>query len=576
MSSRSSLHSLAIEKTRSRIDARGEIQEPYLEFDTPLPTPLRPSSSHVPSRHPGSNDQPPTDVPSALPSSSSNTNKSTSIPSNDLPLPPNLKPYSDPQKWSTPQKQSLVWQSVIGTLLTAYAAGTYAPAADQLSARFNVSTVAILVGVTLFTVGFGIAPMILAPFSELQGRRPVFVIAGIIFVLAVMGTAVTQSYAGMMICRLLGGLSSSVFSTMVGGVVADIYPTKDRNTPMSLFAGGVLFGTGLGPMVGGFIAANVSWRWVFGVHAIVLGAFMIIIVFFFRESRGSVLLSRRAKVLNQWYEACEEKGAIGVVFEEGQETTEDDGEKQAGRPVRIRWRCKADEERASLATMIKISMTRPFVLLFTEPTVFFFSLWISFAWAILYLQFSVIPYVFETVYRFPLDKSNAIFASITITSLIMTTLSIYQEKLTLKYRPEAAKSPEARLWFAAIESIFLPIGLFWFGWTSQASIHWIVPTLGLCSATIGIFAIYLATFNYLADSYLSFASSAIAGQSLCRNLLGGAFPLFAEAFFGNVGIGRASSILGAIGALLSAVPFVLAWFGPRIRARSRFAMKVAG
>lgn len=34
---------------------------------------------------------------------------------------------------------------------------------------------------------------------------------------------------------------------------------------MALFAGGVLFGTGLGPMVSGFIAQNTSWRWVFGI-----------------------------------------------------------------------------------------------------------------------------------------------------------------------------------------------------------------------------------------------------------------------------------------------------------------------
>ena len=158
----------------------------------------------------------------------------------------------------------------------------------------------------------------------------------------------------------------------------------------------------------------------------------------------------------------------------------------------------------------------------------------------------------------------------------MTLVSIYQEKLALRYRPTGAKNPESRLWFAAVEAVFLPVGLFWFGWTATSAIPWIVPTLGIACATVGIFAVYLATFNYLADSYLQFASSAIAGQSLCRNLMGGAFPLFAEQFFDHVGIGKASSILGSVGVLLSAVPFVLAVYGPRIRAESKFAMSQSG
>ena len=159
-----------------------------------------------------------------------------------------------------------------------------------------------------------------------------------------------------------------------------------------------------------------------------------------------------------------------------------------------------------------------------------------------------------------------------IVSLIMTVVSIYQEKVLLYYRPDAGKNPESRLWPAAIASVFLPIGLFWVGWSSRASVPWIVPALGTGVSTIGIFSIYLATFNYLADSYLTFASSAIAGQSFCRNIIGGAFPLFAEQFYHNVGIGPSSSILGAAGLVLCAVPFVLAVLGPRIRDKSKFAM----
>ena len=46
--------------------------------------------------------------------------------------------------------------------------------------------------------------------------------------------------------------------TMVGGVISDLYHAEERNTPMTLFSGAVLFATGLGPLVSGFVEVNSS------------------------------------------------------------------------------------------------------------------------------------------------------------------------------------------------------------------------------------------------------------------------------------------------------------------------------
>jgi hypothetical protein len=98
-------------------------------------------------------------------------------------------------------------------------------------------------------------------------------------------------------------------------------------------------------------------------------------------------------------------------------------------------------------------------------------------------------------------------------------LSIYQEKIA-KRNGKLTGTPEGRLYFACIESACMPIGLFMFGWTSFPDIHWVVPAIAIGIATIGIFSIYLATFNFLADTYHRYASSALAAQSFCRNMLG--------------------------------------------------------
>lgn len=154
--------------------------------------------------------------------------------------------------------------------------------------------------------------------------------------------------------------------------------------------------------------------------------------------------------------------------------------------------------------------------------------------------------MFESVYRFNIQQANAIFAALSIGAILATILSMYQERIAARFGKHST-TPEGRLYYACIESILLPIGLFWFahsffvtlelygvlirdrfGWTSSSSVPWIVPAMAVSCATMGIFSVYLAVFNYLADCYGPYASSAIAAQSFCRNMMGGTFPLFTE------------------------------------------------
>ncbi|KAL2379139.1 hypothetical protein RJ035_007222, partial [Blastomyces gilchristii] len=451
--------------------------------------------------------------------------------------------------------------SCLVTSLSAMAAGMYSPPEKILTEKWGISGVVYNLGITLFCFGFAISPMMLAPFSEINGRRPMLVGSGILLSVTQLGCAVTDSFAGMLLARFFLGVGGSTYSSIIGGVLSDIYVTEERNKPMALFSGAVLVGTGLGPMISSFMVHHISWRWVYYMQAILSAVVTVAVMMFFNETRGNVLLSRKAQVLNKWYEKLEDAGYVGV------DMPVEGGNRQS---QRIRWKVKSDEERESIVKMVTISLYRPFHLLFTEPVIFFFSLWVSFSWAVLYLQFGAIPLVFQNNHGFNLQQSGAVFASICIGGILATLLSIWQEKYVRRLG-KISSTPEGRLYFVCIESILMPAGIFWFGWTSFSSIHWVVPCFAIGCATIGIFSIYLAVFNYLADTYHRYASSALAAQSCCRNLLGGIFPLVVRAMYVNLGYSGASSLLGGIGSLLTAVPWVLVFFGPKIRARSKIA-----
>ncbi|OAL33842.1 hypothetical protein AYO20_06853 [Fonsecaea nubica] len=475
--------------------------------------------------------------------------------------PPNLKNYESPLTWSSTHKTIILILSCGCTFLAAYSAGSYSIAAEPQRAKWHLSEVAFSTGVTTWATGFAVSPMFLAPFSEINGRRPVFIGSAVMFLAALIACATTPTFGGMLVARFFVGAGASTFATMVGGVVSDLYHAEHRNTPMAAYSGAALAGTGMGPLLSGFIVGRASFRWVYYHQIIGLAIMLVVVYLFFKETRGSVLLSRRAKVLNTYLDKLETQSA----------TTS--GEKPSTQ-VRVRYRVAADESRSSLGRMLYLSLTLPFKLLTTEPVVFFFSLWVAFAWALLYMTFSVIPLVFQTRHNFNVEQSGAVFAAISIGSVLATLLSIYQERLAKKRWPKLNNSPEGRLYFPCLEGALLPIGLFWFGWTTNSSIPWISPVLAIGCAQMGIFVIYLAVFNYLADVYHRYASSALAAQSFMRNIFAAIFPLFTNQMFNNLDYPPAASLLGGIAALLTVVPWVLLFNGEKIRARSKIARQI--
>ncbi|KAE8352623.1 hypothetical protein BDV28DRAFT_134828 [Aspergillus coremiiformis] len=133
---------------------------------------------------------------------------------------------------------------------------------------------------------------------------------------------------------LLVNSTAAAFSTMMGGIIRDIYyHSEHRNVPILCFSGAVLLGTGLGRLIPGFINYGAKWHWIHYSQAIAFAVLLTsVLFFFFEEARGSVPLSQQAKSLNKAYDTLEKADYCGVVFGSGN----DFEEKQQAR--RIRWK----------------------------------------------------------------------------------------------------------------------------------------------------------------------------------------------------------------------------------------------
>jgi|SRR6266702_1252733 len=68
-----------------------------------------------------------------------------------------------------------------------------------------------------------------------------------------------------------------------------------------------------------------------------------------------------------------------------------------------------------------------------------------------------------------------------------------------------------------------------------------------------------------------YSASAFAANTMARSAVGAAFPLFTTQMYEGMGVNWASTLIGGVALLLLPIPFLFYKYGPRIRARSKFA-----
>ncbi|KAJ5907301.1 uncharacterized protein N7473_004217 [Penicillium subrubescens] len=231
--------------------------------------------------------------------------------------------------------------------------------------------------------------------------------------------------------------------------------------------------------------------------------------------------------------------------------------------------------RKGLHELFAITLTRPFRFLFSEPITTFSVIYNGFLYILVYLFNETIPLVFGAPkgHPFNVGQQGLAFLGMAICLIVAFCLYPLQERYYLRQVAENGGKgvPEARMWMARGGAMMIPVSLFWFGWTSYRSIHWIVPIIASSLFGAGIYIVILSILNYIVDSYPTYSASALAGVILVRNVVGAGFPLFATQMYENLDYEWASSLLGFISILLVPILFIFFYKGKAIRLRSPWA-----
>ncbi|KAG6001298.1 hypothetical protein E4U21_004512 [Claviceps maximensis] len=434
------------------------------------------------------------------------------------------------------------------SLCVTCASSIYTTTYTQMEADFHNSRIVSVLGLSTFVLGIAIGPMILSPLSEFYGRRPIYLAVWTAYLLFLIPQAVAKNVATIIICRFLDGFTGSAFLAVSGGTLSDLFARTELQAPMALFSASPFVGPSLGPVLGGFINYNVSWRWTYYVLLLWSGAVWVAIVMFVPETYHPVLLQNKARILRK--------------------QTGDD-----------RWTAPADKLQRSVARAIGQSLLRPFQLLVFEPMCLNLCLFSAILLGILYLFFGAFPLVFGVNHGFNAWQVGLSFIGILVGMVlgIMTDPLWHRirrrlvDRLETETGVEGASEPEFRLPPAILGSVLVPAGIFMFGWSSFAWVHWIVPIIGSTIFAFGNVLIFTSIFTFLVDAYPSYAASALAANAFVRCLFAAAFPLFGVQMYEKLGYPWASSLLAFLTVVMLPFPYMFFRYGKQIRKSSRYA-----
>lgn len=329
-------------------------------------------------------------------------------------------------------------------------------------------------------------------------------------------------------------------------LLSDCWEPEQRGKAIGTYSLAPLLGPVIGPLAGGFITENTTWRWAFWATSIAAGIIQVTLYFFLPESYTPVILQRRRDRL------AKETGNQNLYTAYNHEQT------------------------ATLIQAIGSAVVRPTRMLVTQPIMQLITLYIAYLFGLFYLIISTFPTVFSDVYHESLGIGGLNYISLGVGYIVGAQANAHVTDRLYKHlkakRADNRGLPEFRIPAMFVGSAIVPVGLFWYGWSVQARLHWIMPDAGIAIFSAGSIVCLQCMQAYIIDSYSRFAASAMAAAVVLRSLASFGFPLFAPYMYATLGYGWGNSLLGFVSIVVGIpAPYVFWVYGAKLRAMSKYA-----
>jgi EmrB/QacA subfamily drug resistance transporter len=171
-------------------------------------------------------------------------------------------------------------------ILLALALGVLLAALDQTIVATALPTVAGDLGgltqlawvVTAYLVAETVSTPLYGKLGDVIGRKPVLIGAILLFLAGSALSGLAGSMLELVLFRALQGLGAGGLIVTAMAVIGDLVPPRERARYMGMIGGVFAVASVAGPLLGGLLVDQLSWRWVFYVNLPVGAAALAVIV----------------------------------------------------------------------------------------------------------------------------------------------------------------------------------------------------------------------------------------------------------------------------------------------------------
>lgn len=180
---------------------------------------------------------------------------------------------------------SLVMVLVFLVVLPMLATDIYLPALPTIEVEFRATHASALLTLTAYMIGYSSSLIFSGVLSDRYGRRPIILIGALIFTTASIASIFVNSIADLIALRFFQAFGGGCGTLLARVVVRDAFDQQNQVRILSYLSAGLALSPTLGPILGGFLVAEIGWRAPFVFISGFAGVTFFLSLFFLKETR---------------------------------------------------------------------------------------------------------------------------------------------------------------------------------------------------------------------------------------------------------------------------------------------------